>query len=192
MEQKLSGQKYAAYEADPGPITGFYDSIISPVPTGVSAIAITDDEWQQAVETHGYTVSNGALVAPAAPTTAQLLAQAQTTQNAVLYAACSGTITSGFSSAALGSACNYPSTLVDQANQNTVAACQSGGMLWCETAGTWSFKAHTQAQAQGVVSSFAAWLNRCQQQLAALTERVNAETTIQAVQGIVWVAPSGS
>ncbi|WP_186248509.1 MULTISPECIES: hypothetical protein [unclassified Burkholderia] len=192
MEQKLSGQKYAAYEADPGPIIGFYDSIVSPVPNGVSAIAITDDEWQQAVETHGYTVSNGALVAPAAPTAAQLLAQAQTMQNAVLYAACSGTITAGFSSSALGSTCSYPSTLVDQANQNTVAACPSGGMLWCEAVGSWSFKSHTQAQAQAVVASFAAWLNKCQQQLAALIDQVNAATTIQAVQSVVWSEPSGS
>ncbi|RKP50501.1 hypothetical protein D7S89_05190 [Trinickia fusca] len=62
-------------------------------------------------------------------------------------------------------------------------------MLWCESAGTWSFKQHTQAQAQAVVASFVTWLNKCQSQLVTLTYQVNSATTIPAAQAIAWVNP---
>lgn len=186
------GQKFAAYATDPGPVIGFYDSELSPVPAGEGAIEITDAEWQVAKQTPGFMIENGILVAPIAPTPAQLLTQAQSAQSAALYGACSSAITSGFTSNALGSACNYPSTLVDQANQNTVAACQAGGLLWCEEAGVWSFKEHTQSQAQAVVSSFTVWLNSCQQQLATLTAQIHAAPTIAAVASIAWMQPSNS
>ncbi|WP_323119978.1 tail fiber assembly protein [Burkholderia alba] len=39
------GQKYAAYDIQRN-IIGFYDGEISPVPAGVQAVAITDDQWQ--------------------------------------------------------------------------------------------------------------------------------------------------
>jgi len=57
------GQKYAAY-SNSGQITGFYDSVDSPAPAGVQAIAITDQEWQTCLSQPGWTVANGALVAP--------------------------------------------------------------------------------------------------------------------------------
>lgn len=80
------GKKYAVYNSD-GQITGFYDSADSPVPPGVPAIAITTAEWQQCLANPGYTVQAGALIAPAAPTPAQLLAQAQVVQMQVLESA---------------------------------------------------------------------------------------------------------
>ncbi|MFL9907360.1 hypothetical protein [Paraburkholderia sp. RL17-337-BIB-A] len=72
------GQKFAAYNAQ-GAIMAFYDSVDSPVPEGVTAIEITDAQWQTCIATSGYTVVNGALVAPtppAPPTAAQIAAQA--------------------------------------------------------------------------------------------------------------------
>ena len=118
------------------------------------------------------------------------LAWAQSQQNEALSAACASAITSGFSSSALGSICEYPSTITDQSNQQAIAANASGGALWCKSAGAWSFKTHTQAQAQAVVASFATWLNKCQQQLLSLTGQVNAPTaTADSIKAVVWVDP---
>ncbi|GJG92825.1 hypothetical protein [Cupriavidus pauculus] len=184
------GQKIAAFDRQ-GHITAFYDSADSPVPSGVTnTIQITQEQWQTCISQPGYWyVTDGAL-APVPPlTAAQQLAAAQSAQIGVLSAACATAIASGFSSGALGSAYGYPSALTDQANQNTVAQCSSGGLLWCVTGGAWSFKQHTQAQAQAVVWAFAAWLNKCQQQLVALTEQVNAATSPDAAQAVAWANP---
>ena len=117
------------------------------------------------------------------------LAQAQTSQIALLRASCQSAITGGFTSSALGSAYNYPSDPTSQSNLNTVAGSPSGGSLWCESGGVWSLKAHTQAQAQAVLASFVAWLNACQSQLVTLSAEVTAATTVAAVQAISWTAP---
>lgn len=125
------------------------------------------------------------------------LAQAQVAQLATLTQDCQNAIMAGFTSSALGTAYSYPSALQDQTNQNTVAQSPSGGLLWCETGGTWSMNAHTQAQAQEVVASFANWLNTCQQQRVALAEQVTAITpstpnAVAAVQAIAWTNPAQS
>jgi hypothetical protein len=183
------GQKYAVYNAA-GAITAFYDSIDSPVPSGVTnAIEITDAQWQICLASPGWTVANGVLAAPVPPTAAQLLALARAAQLQILSAACTAAITGGFAANALGAVYNYPSTLIDQANQNTVSNCATGGLLWCASGGAWSFRLHTQAQAQAVVAGFAAWLNRCQLQLVTLTTEVNAAASVAAVQGIAWTVP---
>jgi len=118
------------------------------------------------------------------------LAQAQAAQSAMLYTACQSAISSGFQSSALGTANSYPSTLTDQANQNAIASCASGGSLWCESGGTWAMKLHTQEQAQAVVASFVGWLNVCQQQLATLNANVNTATTAAAARAVKWTAPA--
>jgi hypothetical protein len=68
------GQKFAAFGAT-GAIIAFYDSEDSPVPNGVAVIEITDAEWQSCLGSSGYTVSNGSLVPPVAPTAAEMAAQ---------------------------------------------------------------------------------------------------------------------
>lgn len=75
------GQKYASYNTS-GILAGFYDSVDSPVPPGVTAIPITDAEWQDALGCpyRPITVVNGALIIPSGPT----LGQAQSAQNAIL------------------------------------------------------------------------------------------------------------
>ena len=70
------GQKSAAYNAQ-GAITGFYDSVDSPVPAGVtSVIELTDAQWQTCLGNPGWTVESGSLVPPVPPTAAQLAATA--------------------------------------------------------------------------------------------------------------------
>lgn len=183
------GQKYAEYDST-GAIRAFYDSVDSPAPESVtSVVEISDAQWQLCLSNPGYTVVSGALVAPAAPTTSELLAAAQSAKTSALSVACQAAITAGFTSSALGSVYTYPSTLKDQANQNTAANGSGGGLLWCESGSTWALVAHTATQAQGVVTSFAAWLNSCQSQLVALISSVNAATTVAQVQAIAWANP---
>jgi hypothetical protein len=70
-------QKYAAYDST-GVITGFYDSVDSPVPSSATAIGITDAQWQTCINQPGcWSVTDDELVytTPAGPT----LADAQAT-----------------------------------------------------------------------------------------------------------------
>jgi len=46
------GQKYAAYNAQSA-IIAFYDSTDSPIPDGVNAIEITDDQWMTLILAQG-------------------------------------------------------------------------------------------------------------------------------------------
>ncbi|KUZ78312.1 hypothetical protein [Burkholderia ubonensis] len=185
------GQKFAAFDAQ-GNITAFYDSVDSPIPSGVTnVIQITQAQWQTCISQPGqWHIVSGALAQVPPPTASQLLAAAQAVQATSLYQLCANAIASGFTSSALGSAYSYPSTITDQTNQNSVANCSSGGLLWCASGGVWAFKAHTQAQAQAVVAAFAAWLNKCQSQLVTLTGQVNAATSVSAVQAIAWANPT--
>lgn len=184
------GQKFAAFDSG-GYVSAFYDSLDSPVPDGVTnVIEITQAQWQTCVSQPGqWCVSNGALAQVPPPSAAQLLATAQAAQVAALRQSCANAIASGFSSTALGSVCNYPSTITDQSNQQTIAAKASGGSLWCESSGAWSFEAHTQAQAQAVVASFSTWLNECQAQLVTLRGQVDAATSVESVRAIAWTNP---
>ena len=78
------GQKFASYDTT-GKVIGFYDSVDSPVPSGVATIPITDTEWQAALSSpyQPVTVVNGVLTIPSGPT----LAQAKTSQIALLQSA---------------------------------------------------------------------------------------------------------
>jgi hypothetical protein len=67
-------QKIAAIDAQTG-ILVFFDSIDSPPPSGVNAIEITDEQWQTCLSNPGWTVSDGTLAAPLAPTAEQVAGQ---------------------------------------------------------------------------------------------------------------------
>jgi hypothetical protein len=62
----------------------------------------------------GYTAVNGVLIAPAAPTAAQILATAQANQVSILSGACAAQIVGGQQSSALGAPHTYPSNLTVQ------------------------------------------------------------------------------
>ncbi len=65
-------QKYAGYSASTGAITGFYDAVDSPPPTGATVLAIADADWQACLAVSGYTVVAGVLTAPTADALAAL------------------------------------------------------------------------------------------------------------------------
>jgi hypothetical protein len=157
------------YKLSNGEIAGYDDSALVPA----DAVAITAEQFS-AIATDSVLT----------------LAAAQGDQIATLQEECAAAIVSGFSSTALGTVYQYPSTLTDQQNQNTVANCASGGQLWCSNGSTWGLTAHTQPEAQAVVASFAAWLNACQSQLVALVAKVSSATTNENVDAIVWESPA--
>jgi hypothetical protein len=130
------GQKYAAYDST-GAIVAYYDSVDSPIHDGVTAIKITDAQWQACLAAQGtgrpYTVVNGALTAPSVKTAAELLAEAQAAQALVISNACAAAIVSSFPSLALGSSHTYPSKMTDQQNLDasvTDALCAKADPAW--------------------------------------------------------------
>lgn len=187
------GQKLAAYNAQ-GAVIGFYDSDDSPAPQGIDAINITDAEWQSCLASQGYTVANGILIAPAAPTSDEILASAKATQTSDLSGDCQTAIMAGFSSSALGSVHSYPSALTDQLNMQTALAASQGqatawtSNLWCGTDGMWSFAPHTADQLLQVNADFVTARTAAQSKYAGLIAQVNAAdtNTVEAVQSIIW------
>lgn len=181
----MTMQKYALVD-----VSGLVDNVV--VWDGSASWAPPEDHTaiQSDAASVGWTYVNGIFSAPAPQPMQMTLQQAQAAQITALSQACSSAITSGFASSALGSANQYPSGTTDQVNQNTVAQSASGGALWCESGGTWSFKQHTQMQAQAVVASFATWLNKCQAQLVALSEQVTASSSVDSAQTIAWTNPT--
>ena len=74
------GQKYAAYNTS-GSITGFYDSVDSPLPSKITAIEITQEQWQAALSSpYPVAIENSSLVILTGPT----LAQAQAAQKSLV------------------------------------------------------------------------------------------------------------
>ena len=132
----------------------------------------------QAKNPMAYQVVNGQIV--------ESLSYAKSSQIALLHSSCQSAITGGFTSSALGDIYTYPSGSTDQINLHTSAGSLHGGNLWCETGGIWSFKYHTQSQAQTVLSDFSLWLNACQSKLLSLIEQVNNTTTVETVKSIVF------
>lgn len=125
----------------------------------------------------------------------QSLPAVQAAQIAALSAACAASITGGYTSSALGSAHQYGSAPTDQLNMaGSVLASLLPGLAtgWttpfkCAPAGgAWSLLPHTAAQIQQAGMDGKAWVESRQTQFAALVAQVDAATTVQAVQAIVW------
>jgi len=131
-----------------------------------------------------------------APTTAQLLSAAQTTQVASLTKSCAAAIVGGYTSSALGSPYTYPSKTTDQINMmGSVTASLVPGLastwttpFWCApvSTGVWVYQNHTAAQIQQAGLDGKTWILTNQTNLANLNSQVMAATTVAAVQAIVW------
>jgi hypothetical protein len=168
-------------------VSGIHDSEILTPPAGTANLLATDSDIQLTMQVEGYTVVNGLLVAPPAPTSAQLVATAKATQIALLTSACGTTITSGFISSALGTAYTYPSKPNDQANLvGAVTAGISVNTWVMDKNGTWSKQLHTAAQIKQVLVDGATAYQMCSDKLATLIDNINTATTVADVQAIVW------
>lgn len=189
------GQKQAAYD-NTGAIIAFYDTVDSPAPQGVSTIDITDAQWQAALASvRPYTVVNKAMTAPADPSAAELLAEAQAAKIAELSAACKAAIYAGFSSSALGSAYHYPALDDDQRNltASVVASLMPGlPSNWttpfkCADAnGNWAFVPHTVAQIQTAGADGKSAILAAMAKNQTLAAQASAATTVAAVNAIAW------
>ena len=178
-------QKYAAYDKS-GAITGFYDSVDSPVPSGTTAIEITDAQWQTCLSTPGYSVVNGVLTPPSAAT---LLEQAQTAQIAALRDAYEAAILAPISfKTAAGTTAMFATTPAAIGYLQGVIA--AGGAAW--TANLWLSNAgapitpFTFADVQGLAAAIEAVETPEYQELLKLIGEVMAATTVSAVHGVIW------
>lgn len=183
------GQKFAAYNAQ-GAIIGFYDSFDSPLPSGVEAVEITDDEWQTCIASQPpYMVASGALVAPGA---AQLLASAQIAQCALINAAYEAAIQTAVSfKSADGVTETFQADpasrmLVMQAVQGyTLAGATPAGFYWVAADNT--HVPFTLADLQGLYLTILAQGWAAFQTRQTLKAGINAATaTIASVQATNW------
>jgi hypothetical protein len=183
-------QKYAAYDST-GAVVAFYDSVLSPVPAGVSAIEITDAQWQTCLVNPGWTVAGGALVAPVPPTAAALLAVAQAAQVAVVTAAYQSAVQQpvAFTNKA-GTAQTYQADatsqqLLMQATQGyTIGGSVPDGFYWKASDNT--HVPFVLADLQGLYDVMLAQGWAAFQKLQTLKTSIAAATTVDAVQAVVW------
>lgn len=120
------------------------------------------------------------------------LAQVKAAQLAAVSGACASELLQGFSSSALGATHTYPSLEADQRNlMNAAMASQEqtstwSTSLWCATGEAWAFTAHSSAQLQQVNADWLAHRQARQQKYADLVDKINAATSVTAVQAITW------
>ncbi len=187
--------QYGAQANSSGEIISFLQWPESKLPAGYVAISATEYSALDAAGGMGWTLINGVLTPPAAPTAAQLLAAAQAAQGAVLAAACAAAIVSGFTSSALGGVYTYPSKPNDQSNLIGAEAASRNPAnpstwtipFWCaDSTGAWALRAHTAEQIQQVLTDGVTARVALSQKLAGLAAQVQAATTVSGVQAIVW------
>lgn len=136
----------------------------------------------------GWAYGAGAFSAPVGPT----LAEAQSAQVAKMGAACRAAILAGFASSALGTEHSHPSQDADQRNLQSAVSASIGAAatwttpIWCASAGSWSLVSHSAAQVQQVNADWLAFRVAAQQKYANLIAKINAATSVTAVQAITW------
>lgn len=186
------GQKYAAYDST-GAIVAFYDSVDSPAPSGVTAIKITDTDWQACINAtdRKYTVANGVLTAPTAKTDAELVAEAQAAQKAIIDAAYAAAVTTDVSfTCASGVTKTYQAdpdsqTLVTQATQGyEIAGATPAGFYWVAADNT--HVPFTLADLQGLYTAILSQGWAAFQKRQTKKASILAATTVAAVQAVTW------
>ncbi|AOK15291.1 hypothetical protein WT26_04215 [Burkholderia cepacia] len=191
------GQKYAAFDAQ-GNIEAFYDSIDSPIPSGVTnTIEITDVQWMTCISQPGqWHVVSGALAQVPPPSAAEQLASVKASTIASLNAACQAAILAGFTSPGIGMPTFYPTTDTDQRNlqSSALAAAWNAGAadwhtsLWCRQGDAWAYVEHTAQQVQQVNADWVTFRTASQQKYADAIAQVHEATTIDAMRAIAATA----
>ena len=115
------------------------------------------------------------------------LDQAKTAQIATLTNSCGAAIIAGFPSSALGTAYTYPSKPNDQTNLIGAVASGLSINFWAKDAnGVWSRPLHTALQIKKVLVDGVTTYQSYSAKLLDLVTKVNAATTVEAVQAIVF------
>lgn len=179
---------------------GFYDTAINGDNIPADAVDITADQHQAllSAQSNGKVITADANGNPIAVDPASLLtlAQAQAAQIVAVTNACQAAIFGGFTSSALGAPHIYPAQIIDQQNLSaSVLASMMPGVsadwttpFWCEdSSGNWSYALHTAAQIQAVGQDGKAAIIASIQKKAGLVAKIEAATTIAAVQAITWL-----
>lgn len=184
------GQKYAAYNST-GSIIAFYDSEDSPVPTGVDVIEITDAQWQTCLDNPGWTIANGELVAPAAPTAAEMLVAAQTAKTADVYAAYQSAVQVSVDYKTVAGVDKMYQA--DLASQNTLLVAATGYNLAGETpAGFyWVSSDNTEVpfvldDLKGLYAVMLTQGNVAFNKLQTLKAAIRAATSVAEVEAVSW------
>jgi hypothetical protein len=155
----------------------------------VKIVALADGDGA----TIGATWDGTAFTPPAPPM--PTLEQARQQQADAISAACTGAITGGFQSAALGQAHTYPSKPTDQSNltgavtASIMAASVAGWAInfWCADAdGRWAFAAHTAAQIQAAYADGISALQAYQARNLELQTQIAAAESVDEVRAITW------
>ncbi|HUB91413.1 MAG TPA: hypothetical protein VMA74_16945 [Dyella sp.] len=175
------GQKLAAYDSN-GNIYTYYDSVDSPAPDGASTIEISYAQWQTCLETPGYMVKSGQLVAPTPPTAAQQLANAQLDLCASIDAAADAAYIQ-IGGPSPGRLAEYQQAYADA--QTFKGAGYTGTVP--ATVQCWATAANmtTQQAADSIISTASAWSNVLTGIRSARLigkANVNAATTVAAAQ----------
>ncbi|MDE2097817.1 MAG: hypothetical protein KGL39_11260 [Patescibacteria group bacterium] len=163
------------------------------VQTGELLVTPTAADWSNLKSNptrYAVNVTTGALVAK----TIQL-ADAQTSQSAIISSACQNQIFAGFNSSALGSVHLYPAKNLDQQNlaASVLASLIPGTPstwttpFWCQdSTGNWAMIQHTAAQIQQVGQDGKAAIVAALQKNATLQAQIQSATTVTAVQAQEW------
>ena len=182
---------YVSYDKASGAVTARYDSDIQNPPSGASIIEVPDQATMLQTLVSGWTVVNGALTAPPAPTAAQLLAQAQSAQILLLKQAYQQAIQQPVSFTSKGGI-----TKTYQADPGSISNLQSmllafqaaaavpAGFYWVSADNTQV--PFTYADMQGLAQTIGAQGAAEFQHLQNLKAEVLAATTVSAVQAITW------
>jgi hypothetical protein len=180
-----------------GPFTDVGDSIhasdvIYPKPV-IAGYVVVDVALPEDFSLMRYQWVNGSVTR--APDNAADVSTAKASQTAIVSAACQDAIVAGFTSSALGAAHTYPAKPTDQQNLNaSVVASILPGVaadwttpFWCaDSAGAWAYVMHTAAQIQQVGTDGKAAILACLTKNQQLAAQIDAATTVEAVQAIVW------
>ena len=183
------GQKYASYNSL-GIVNGFYDSIDSPVPSGVTAIPITDAEWQSALSSpyKPLMVVNGVLTIPSGPT----LAQAQASQIALLQSAfqkaeqapVSVTLASGVTTSFGMTPHDWTKIVGLYSKYVAKGAALPSGYQIPDVKGV--LQSVTVTDIENLFDAGETQMTGAIAKLSSLVGQVEAATTVSAVQAIVW------
>jgi hypothetical protein len=193
------GQKYVAYDAA-GVIIGYFDSeaAVPPPPNVALTLAVSDSDFAACLASLiPYTVDvvNLVLVAPSA---AAVLAAAQSMQNALLSSSAGAQIGTGFTSSALGAPYTYALDLVSQSNMQAAAIRMSLtnpappstiNYMCADANGVWLRRPHNQTQLLQAAIDGMTYIEAVLAKKDGFVSQINAATTVQAVEAIVWSYP---